>query len=100
MHPIGTPTDRQSLQVRVVPTTLADAVEAHRVGLGRLRSVHGSPRQVRVMPDMLALDADYRERFGGIRLRPLAIRNIAPAILTAGVLVLSLVLLVDSLQRS
>jgi hypothetical protein len=51
------------------------------------------------MPDMLALDADYRERFGGSRLRPLAIRNVIPAILTAGVLVLSLVLLVDSLGR-
>jgi hypothetical protein len=99
MHPIGTPTDRQGLQVRVVHTTLADAVEAHRAGFERLRSVHGSLRQVRVMPDMLALDADYRERFGGSRLRPLAIRNVIPAVLTAGVLVLSLVLLIDSLQR-
>jgi hypothetical protein len=100
MHPIGTPTDRPGLQVRIVHTTLGDAVEAHRVGLERLRSVHGAPRQVRVMPDMLALDADYRVRFGGSRLRPLTIRNITPAIITAGLLVLSLVLLVESLQRT
>jgi hypothetical protein len=100
MHPIGTPSDRQGLQVRVVHTTLADAVAAHRAGLERLRSVHGSPRQVREMPDMLALDADYRERFGGSRLRPLTIRNMLPAILSAGVLLLSLLLLADSLQRS
>jgi hypothetical protein len=100
LHPIGTPSDRQGLQVRVVHTTLADAVAAHRAGLERLRSVHGSPRPVREMPDMLALDADYRERFGGSRLRPLTRRNIVPAVLWAGVLVLSLVLLVDSLQRS
>ena len=99
MHPIGAPTDRPGLQVRVVPTTLGDAVEAHRVGLEHVRSVHGAPRQVRAMPDMLALDADYRVRFGGSRLRPLAIRNVTPAILTAGLLVLSLALLVDSLQR-
>gem|GEM_PF-2398033 len=100
MHPIGTPSDRQGLQVRVVRTTLGDTVEMHRTGFERLRAVHGAPRQVRVIPDMLALDADYRERFGGSRLRPLVARNIVPAVLSAGVLVLALGLLVDSFQRS
>lgn len=99
MHPIGTPTDRQGLQVRVVRTTLGDTVEVHRAGFERLRVVQGTPRQVRVMRDMLALDADYRERFGGSRLRPLVLRNIVPAILSAGVLVLALVLLLDAFQR-
>jgi hypothetical protein len=47
MHPHGRPTDRPGLHVQSVPTTLADAVEAHRVGLERLRSVHGGPRRVR-----------------------------------------------------
>jgi hypothetical protein len=64
-----------------------------------LRSSHGAPRPVRSMPDMLALDVDYRERFGGSRLRPLTMRIVLPAVLAACVLVLSLVLLVASLSR-
>ena len=47
---------------------------------------------------MLALDADYRERFGGSRLRPLTIRIVMPAVLSACVLVLSVVLLVVSFR--
>ena len=96
LHPIGTATDGPGLQVRIVPTTLADAVHAHRADMERLRSVHGDPRPVRSIPDMLALDADYRERFGGSRLRPLTIRIVMPAVLSACVLVLSVVLLVVS----
>jgi hypothetical protein len=99
MHPLGSATDRPNLQVRVVTTTLGDAVQAHRARLERLRSSHGSPRPVRSMPDMLALDVDYRERFGGSRLRPLTIRIVLPAVLAACVLALSLVLLVVSLSR-
>jgi hypothetical protein len=98
IHPIGSPTDRPDLQVRIVATTLGDAVQAHRAGLERLRSVHGAPRPVRSIPDMLALDADYRERFGGSRLRPLTIRIVLPAVLAACVLVLSLLLLVASFR--
>ncbi len=94
MHPIGTPADRSSLQVRVVATTLADAVTTHRAGVARLRSVHGAPRQVRTMADMLAHDADYRARFGGSRLRPLAMRIVAPAVLAAIGVLLSVALLV------
>jgi hypothetical protein len=50
------------------------------------------------MPDMLALDGDYRERFGGSRLRPLTMRIVMPAVLAACVLTLSLVLLVASFR--
>ena len=89
MHPRGEAADRPNLQMRAVSTTLQDAVAAHREALERLRLVHGDPRPVRRMPDMLALDADYRERFGGSRLRPLTMRIITPALLALGVLVAS-----------
>jgi hypothetical protein len=98
MHPIGSATDRPGLQVRVVTTTLGDAVEAHRMALERLRSVHGEPRPIRSMPDMLALDADYRERFGGSRLRRLTFRNVLPALLAGCMFALSLVLLAISFR--
>jgi hypothetical protein len=94
IHPRGQPADRQGLQVRIVPTTLDEAVAVHRTGLERLKGVHGSPRSIRVMADMLALDADYRMRFGGSRLRPLTMRIVIPAIIAAVVAALSLILLV------
>jgi hypothetical protein len=50
------------------------------------------------MPDMLALDADYRNRFGGSRLRPAAIRTAIPAVLAVCALTLSLVLLAASFR--
>ena len=46
------------------------------------------------MADMLAHDADYRARFGGSRLRPLAMRIVAPAVLAAIGVLLSVALLV------
>lgn len=89
MHPRGEPADRPNLQMRSVPTTLEDAVTAHRAALGRLRAVHGDPRPIRRMADMLALDADYRQRFGGSRLLPITIRIMTPALLALGMLVAS-----------
>ena len=50
------------------------------------------------MPDMLALDADYRERFGGSRLLPITMRIVVPALLSVGVFVLSALLLVSTLR--
>ena len=50
------------------------------------------------MADMLALDADYRVRFGGSRLRSLTMRIVLPAVLAACLLALSLVLLVISFR--
>lgn len=96
LHPRGEPTDRQGLEVRVVPTTLAEAIAVHRSGVDRLRLVHGAPRPIRTMADMLALDADYRTRFGGSRLRPITIRIVVPALAAAILAVLSLILLVSS----
>ena len=90
MHPRGEAADRPNLQMRAVPTTLEDAVAAHRTALERLRTVRGDPRPIRQMSDMLALDADYRERFGGSRLRPITIRNMTPALLALGMLVASI----------
>jgi len=98
IHPVGAPTDRPGLQIRVVSTTLADAVAIHCTGLERLRSVHGAPRSIRSIPDMLALDADYRTRFGGSRLRPITLRNMLPAILAVVVFVLATALLVLTFQ--
>jgi hypothetical protein len=93
MHPRGQPFDRQGLQVRIVPTTLDATVATHRAGLERLKPVHGAPRQVRAMVDMLALDADYRTRFGGSRIRPITMRIVVPTITVAVITVLSFVLL-------
>ncbi len=94
LHPRGQPYDRQGLQVRILPTTLGDAVEVHRTGLERLKQVHGAPRPIRTMADMLALDADYRIRFGGSRVRPITMRIVLPTLLVALITVLSLVLVI------
>jgi hypothetical protein len=48
------------------------------------------------MTDMLALDADYRTRFGGSRLRPITMRIVIPAVAVALIAVLSLGLLLSS----
>jgi hypothetical protein len=96
LHPIGQATDRGGLQVRIVSTTLADAVRTHREGLARLTAVHGPPRQIRSMAEMLALDADYRTRFGGSRLRPITVRIMLPAVGVAVMFVVGLVLLAVS----
>ena len=98
IHPLGSPTDRAGFQMRIVSTTLGDAVVAHRSGMARLRSVHGAPRPVETIADILALDADYRVRFGGSRLRPLTIRIMLPAVLAACVLALSVILFVASFR--
>jgi hypothetical protein len=98
LHPVGSAVDRPGLQVRVVNTTLADAVATHHAGVERIGSVHGRPRQVRSIADMLALDADYRTRFGGSRLLPITLRNVFPAVLAVLALVLAVMLLVVSFR--
>ena len=84
--------------MRIVSTTLDDAVVARRSGMARLRSVHGAPRPIGTIADMLVLDADYRVRFGGSRLRPLKIRIMLPSVLAACVVALSVILLVASFR--
>ena len=96
MHPYGEAVDRGTLHVRIVPTSLGDAVVAHRAGLQQFMQTHGPPRPIRTMRDMLALDADYRTRFGGSRLLPITMRIVTPAIISAVIAALSLVLLVIS----
>jgi len=85
-HPRGEVIDRPNLQVQAVSISLEAAVAAHRVELARLRAIHGDPRPIRAMAQMLALDADYRVRFGGSRLRPLTLRIMTPAIFAAAIL--------------
>jgi hypothetical protein len=85
-HPRGEAVERPNLQVRAVSTSLADAVGVHLAELARLRAIHGDPRPVQAMSQMLALDADYRVRFGGSRLRPLTLRIMTPAIFAAAML--------------
>ena len=94
IHPRGEAVDRPGFQVRIVSGTLAEAAQVHRVGLERLKAVHGAPRPIRSMADMLALDADYRMRFGGSRLRPRVIRIVLPAVVAGLAALLSLALLV------
>jgi hypothetical protein len=96
MHPRGEAADWSQLQVRAVATTLADAVRAHREALARLEIVHGASRPIPSMADMLALDADFRARFGGSRLRSLTARVVLPAVGAAVVFVLALAILVTT----
>ena len=96
LHPRGEPADRTNLQVRIVSSTLEETVSVHRAGLERLKPVHGAPRPIRIMADMLALDADYRTRFGGSRLRPATMRIVTPAVVAAILAALSFALVVVS----
>ncbi len=78
LHPFGDPHQRPGLELRVQSGTLGDAVSAHRLWVDRLRPDHGDPRPIERMSDVLALDGDYRERFGGRELRRSVIRALTP----------------------
>jgi hypothetical protein len=78
LHPYGDPHERPGLQLRVHTGKLGDAVSAHRSWADQLRPDHGDPRPIERMPDVLALDADYRQRFGGRELRRAVIRALTP----------------------
>ena len=93
VHPRGDPLDRPGLQIRIVTTSLGEAVAEHLAALARIRTVHGDPRPIRRLEDMLMLDADYRVRFGGQSLRALTMRNIVPAVLAAATLLVAILLL-------
>jgi len=96
IHPRGEASDRHGLQVRIVSTTLEEAVAVHRSGIERLTANHGAARPIRTMRDMLALDADYRTRFGGSRLKPITMRIVIPTLLAGLIAILSLVLLLTT----
>ena len=79
LHPRGDPLTRHDLDLRVVGGRLEDAVADHRAAVERLRGAHGAPCHIGSLPDVLARDAGYRERFGGRELRPLVARALIPA---------------------
>ena len=93
-HALGSPIQRPSLQLQVETGTIHDAIALHRQALERLRRAHGEPRRVEVMADMLALDADYRVRFGGLELRPLVLRGVLSALIAGALTLVALVLVV------
>jgi hypothetical protein len=94
LHPRGDPMERPGLQLRVARDSLVEAVRSHRTGLDDLRRDHGQPRRIERMTDMLALDADYRRRFGGRELRPLVVRILFPLGLAVAVAAISILLFV------
>lgn len=90
MHPYGDPHQRPGLQLSVSSGSLADAVASHLAAIERESPAHGHPKHITRMADVLALDADYRQRFGGRELRPLVIRALAPTVALLVVWVVSL----------
>lgn len=94
IHPRGDPLEIDGLRLRVETGTLAEAEASHRAAVTDLAGRLGGPRHVRGLADVLALDADYRTRFGGRELRPLVARSLAPAAVIVVVLVVSIALLV------
>lgn len=96
IHPSGPTHQRPGLQLSVISGSLGDAVAAHRAAIERTSQAHGHPRPVARMADVLALDADYRERFGGRELRPLVVRALAPTVLMLALTILWLYVFLTS----
>ncbi len=94
--PRGETIDRGDYAARAVTTSVADAVAAHRAEARRLVQVHGVPRPVRSMADSLRHDAEYRTRHGGVTLRRLTFRLMAPAFVAAGLAIICGLLLLVS----
>jgi hypothetical protein len=90
MYPSGDRHQRPGLQLSVSSGSLGDAVATHRAAIERMRGAHGHPRPIARMADVLALDADYRQRFGGRELRPLVVRSLAPTVALLAVWLVSL----------
>lgn len=93
IQPRGDPLEIAGLRLRIETGTLAEAAMSHRAAVTQLAGRLGEPRRVRTLSDMLALDADYRTRFGGRELRPMVARSLAPAcVLLVTAIVLALLL--------
>jgi hypothetical protein len=90
LHPFGDPLQQPGLQLSVISGSLEDAVTAHRAAIERMGQAHGAPRPVARMADVLGLDADYRQRFGGRELRPLVVRALAPTVGCLALMIISL----------
>jgi len=94
--PRGETIDRADYAARAVTTSVTDAVGAHRAEAGRLVPIHGAPRPVRSMADSLEHDGEYRARHGGVTLRRITFRLLAPAFMAAGLAIICGVLLLLS----
>lgn len=86
--PRGAVVQRPSFFATFVGTSLGDAVNLHRAEVQRLAAEHGPPRRIRTMADSLRMDADYRTHHGGVTLRPLTAKLVAPAVGAATLAVL------------
>jgi hypothetical protein len=94
--PRGEVITRPGYVARFVTSSPADAVSAHRAEIARLQPIHGAPRPVRTMAESLRMDAEYRTRHGGVTLRRISWRLIAPAFAAAGLAIIcGLLLLLD-----
>ena len=96
LHPRGNSIERAGLRLRVAMGTLPEAVESHLAEARSLRVAHGRPRRIERMADMLALDADYRRRFGGRELRPIVARALFPVGVALALTAISIALIAVS----
>ena len=94
MHPFGRPYRARALQIRIVRHTFGEAEASHRAAVNERRARHGPPRRITSLGDVLALDAEYRTRFGGRELRLKFFESMLPIAVAAVGVVLCLVDLV------
>jgi hypothetical protein len=92
-YPRGAVVERPTFVAGFVPTSVTDAVAAHRLRVNSLRPAHGQPRRILTMADTLRMDVDYRTHHGGSTLRTLTARNMTPALGAAALAVIFAVLL-------
>ena len=88
-HPRGRPLSYRGLELLSVSGTLADVAAAHREEVTRASGLHGPPRPVRTIADVLVLDADYRTRFGGRELRSMVAWALLPTAIALGMTIVS-----------
>jgi hypothetical protein len=93
MHPGGSPHESDGLQIRIEKGTLQDAEASHRAEVAAMSVRHGDRRRITALADVLALDGEYRVRFGGQELRPLLYGALFPVALWALLAVFSVVAL-------
>jgi hypothetical protein len=91
--PRGAIVERPNFTATFVDTSLEDALDRHRAQVARLVAAHGTPRSIRSMADTLRMDADFRIHHGGLTLRPLTVKLVAPALGAAALAVLCALLL-------
>jgi hypothetical protein len=83
MHPGGSPYMTGGLRISIEKGTFAAAEAGHRAEAAAMSVRHGSRRRIATLADVLALDAEYRTRFGGRELRPQLYRALLPVVIWA-----------------